>query len=345
MESISKITFIALLFLSPLAIDAQGWIDAVEQDEELGFVNWSRSYSEAIAKAKKENKAIFIQFQEVPGCMTCKNYGNNLLTHPHIVETIETYFVPLAIHNNKRGEDSEILRKFNEPSWNNPVARIIDPNSEKDIVKRLNGKYDMESLIATISNGILASNKLIPPYLDLLQQEYSARDLRETHLSMYCFWSGEKNLGSLDGVVATKAGFMNGAEVVKVKYDVNRLKEKELLSYAANKRCADGVFSDDQRELKAAKKLKIRTNNKGKFRPDKQPKYYTYNTKYKYLPMTDLQALKVNTALSKKQNPDEFLSPRQLEMLELIKKGNLKAEMAIDIDFSLAWNKVILQNS
>lgn len=322
----------------------QDWRKSPLQAEELGNVNWSRSYNEALKKAQQENKPLFILFQEIPGCSTCKNYGNNLLTHPHIVESIETYFIPLAIRNNKGGIDAEILRKFKEPAWNNPVARIIDPNSEKDIVKRLNGRYDMESLISTISNGILASNQLIPEYLRLLHQEHSAQDIRETHLAMYCFWSGEKNLGNLNGIIETKAGFMNGSEVVKIKYDANRVDEKSLIEYAASKNCADAVYSNDKREITVANKLKLKTNKLGTFRPDNQPKYYTYNSEYKFLPMTSLQALKVNALIASKISPDDYLSPRQLEVLNLIKAKKLKLQSAIDQDFTTLWNTRILVN-
>ena len=339
-----RILTTALLSIFFISVQSQSWTTLPQQEEELGLVKWMRSYPEAISKAKKEQKNVFILFQEVPGCSTCKNYGNNLLTHPHIVESIETYFVPLVIHNNKRGEDARILEKFGEPSWNNPVVRIIHPDSEKDVTQRLNGKYDMEHLVQTISNGILASNTLVPEYLALLGEEHSATDVRETHFAMYCFWSGEKNLGNVDGVLATKAGFMNGAEVVKIKYDANTIQEKDLISFAAQKKCADGVYSDDQREVSAAKKLKVRTKKKGKFRPDKQPKYYTYNTNYKYLPMTGLQAIKVNSAIANRQSPDEYLSPRQLEMLQLIQADKIESKLCIDQNYALAWNNLILQH-
>lgn len=334
------VSSIILLFLG-FSLLGQGWKTLPKQDEELGLIQWNRSYEEAQQIAQKAEKPIFILFQEVPGCSTCKNYGNDLLTHPHIVEAIETYFVPLAIHNNKRGKDAEILRKFGEPSWNNPVARIIDPTTEKDIVKRLNGRYDMESLVSTISSGILASNNLIPEYLKLLELEYSGQDIRETHFAMYCFWSGEKNLGNLDGIIATEAGFMNGSEVVKIKYNANTIDETSLIKNAASKNSADAVYSDDQREIKAAKNLNIKTRGKGKFRPDKQPKYYTYNTNYRYLPMTTLQALKVNTALANGLSPDEYLSPRQLKVMEWIKTKKNDYQIAIDKDFPLFWNKLL----
>ncbi len=332
---------LSAFIISFSTITAQEWIKHSEFPEELGNVHWYRSYDKAIKSAKAQNKPVFILFQEVPGCATCKNYGNNLLTHPHIVETIETYFIPLVIYNNKGGDDADILRKFNEPSWNNPVARIIDPDAESDIVKRLNGRYDMESLVSFVSNGIIESGSLIPEYFNLLHQEVAARDIRETHLSMYCFWSGEKALGTLDGVLSTKAGFMNGTEVVKVKYDANQVAEDKLISFAAGKQCADAVYTNDKREEKAAQKNNIRTKSEGKFRPDSQPKYYTYNTDYRYLPMTSLQALKVNNAISKRESQDEFLSPRQIEVLALIKNGKIDSKDAIDKDFTSMWNRIL----
>jgi len=332
--------FVAFTFLLS-SLMAQQWTVDTGFPEELGNVNWHRSYDKAINSAKAQNTPVFILFQEVPGCATCKNYGNNLLTHPHIVEAIETYFTPLAIYNNKRGSDADILRKFNEPSWNNPVARIIDPNSESDLVKRLNGQYDMESLVSFVSKGIIESGSLIPEYFDLLYQEVAVKDVRETHLSMYCFWSGEKALGTLDGVVSTKAGYMNGTEVVKVEYDAKQVSEENLISFAAGKQCADAIYTNDKREEKAARKYQVKTSPEGTFRPDGQPKYYTYNTEYRYLPMTSLQALKVNSAISKRESPDQFLSPRQIEVLALIKNGKIDKMDAIDKDFTSLWNRIL----
>ena len=335
-----RFKILCLILISGYTLNGQSWNSLPQQQEELGLVNWSRSYEESKLLAVNEDKPIFILFQEVPGCSTCKNYGKNLLTHPQIKEAIETYFVPLVIFNNKGGKDGEILSKFQEPSWNNPVVRIIDNATEKDITKRLNGRYDMSGLIETIANGILASNKFIPEYLALLQQEYSSIDLRETHLAMYCFWSGEKNMGNLKGVVETQAGFMNGSEVVKIKYDADQLGEEELLAYASERKCADALYSNDQREIYAAKKLKLKTKKKGKFRPDTEPKYYIFKTSYKYLPMTSLQALKVNASLSIGRSPNAFLSPRQLAVLKLIENKKIKPQNAIDQDFTIMWNKL-----
>ena len=46
------------------------------QPEELGNVQWNRKMENAVALSKQSGKPILILFQEVPGCMTCRNYGN-----------------------------------------------------------------------------------------------------------------------------------------------------------------------------------------------------------------------------------------------------------------------------
>lgn len=123
---------------------------------ELGTVNWNlaKDYDKVINESRKTNKAIFLLFQEIPGCSTCKNYGKFVLSNKEIVNLIETNFLPIAIYNNKMiGKDSTILNKFNEPSWNNPVVRIIDSN-EKDIIPRLNGPYTIEAVHQYINKAL-----------------------------------------------------------------------------------------------------------------------------------------------------------------------------------------------
>lgn len=334
------LVFFILLLGASVGI-SQDWTTLPEQPEELGDVRWMRSYGDARAKALQDGKSILILFQEVPGCSTCRNYGNDLLTHPHIVEAIETFFVPLAIYNNKGGNDARVLQKFGEPAWNNPVARIISPQTEQDVLPRLSGKYDTSSLVDFLIKGLIESQELVPKYLSTLHSEYNITDLRETHLSMYCFWTGEKALASIKGVIETKAGYMDGTEVVKVRYDADQVSEQELIQYGKEQKCADAIYSDDQREVAAAKKLDIPTKDKGIFRPDKQPKYYIYTTKLKSLPMTHLQALQVNRALANNDEFQQYLSPRQLTLMRLISERNTSTQIAIDEDFAKAWRHLL----
>ena len=72
------------------------------------------------------DKALAVAAKEVPGCSTCRNYEHTVLSHPLMVEAIESLFVPLAIFNNKGGKYKKILGQYGEPSWNNPDVRIVD---------------------------------------------------------------------------------------------------------------------------------------------------------------------------------------------------------------------------
>ena len=62
-----------------------------------------------------------------------------MLSHPLIVDAAEASFVPVCIFNNTEGDrDAEVRVSFEEPSWNNPVVRFIDPE-RKDLIAR-NGR-------------------------------------------------------------------------------------------------------------------------------------------------------------------------------------------------------------
>ncbi len=61
-------------------------------------------------------------------------------------------------------------------------------------------------------------------------------NIKEKAFKMYCFWSGEKALGALDGVLSTQAGFSNHSEVVKVQYESRLIQEEQLTAYTKKKR-------------------------------------------------------------------------------------------------------------
>ncbi len=284
-----RLTLLILLF--PLIISSQ--INPVE----LGDVHWLRSMDETQARSKKEGKPILILFQEVPGCETCRNYGSDVLTHPLLVEAIETAFIPLAIHNNKGGPDAEILKRFQEPAWNNPVVRVVDSEGS-NILPRLSGNYSTAGLIAHMTNALIKQKGKAPLYLQLLADELSAQQkmTSKATYSMYCFWTGEALFGKLNGVIKTTAGFEGGKEVVVVEYNPAIISKAELDKIAQNQKCAVSAG--------------------GSFRADATPKYYLSNSEYKVVPMTEIQKCRVNSALAEKQDPRDFLSDRQIAFLK-----------------------------
>lgn len=314
------------------------------QPEELGKVQWLRSMADAQAKARKEGKSILILFQEVPGCATCQRYGNVTLSHPLIVEAIETLFVPLAIYNNKQGDDAKTLQFFNEPAWNNPVVRIVNAD-KNDLMPRLSGDYSPFGLVNAMLNALNISNRVAPKYLEILGEELAAQrsGTESATLGMYCFWTGEKELGKLPGVVSTEAGFMGGKEVVQVEYNPAVISFEKLLNTAEKSNCAGHVFTENTEQQQIANKVvgKSAVSSKENYRPDKEPKYYLSRTYWKYLPMTELQATRAHSLVGQGQLPSEVFSPRQLEMANFIENNSKKAwKNRIGQDFSKAWWEV-----
>lgn len=301
-------------------------IFAQNNPKELGTVNWYRNLQKAKTESNLLHKPILILFQEVPGCSTCKNYGSNVLSHPLVKEAIETHFIPLCVYNNIGGEDKKVLEYFNEPSWNNPVVRIVDSNL-KDIVTRINGDYSSYGLVSAMVAALQNSNKSVPEYIKLLESEFKSRTLgtEKATIGMYCFWSGEKLYGKLDGVVATKAGFMGGSEVVEVEYCPKQISLKTLVNEGKQNSCADRLFSDKEANLK------IEQKQLSSFKVDKEIKYYIHNTQYKSVPMTSLQAARINSLLAQGKTVEAFLSPRQIQIFQSVKNKSSKNYIGEDI--------------
>jgi len=285
--------------------------DPINQDKELGKVAWFRNYNEALVKAKEVNKPIFLFFQEVPGCATCRNYGYNVMSDPMMVDIIENEFVPLCIFNNSKGHDKEILEKYKEPSWNNPVVRILDKSGKS--LQRINGKYSTKEVLnETIA--VLKENYSVPEYAALYKEELNASQKESHYFQMYRFWSGEGKLGDVDGVVSTEPGWMNGAEVVWIETDSKTLSKEEI------------------KEIGENKGLKY-LDNPSDFRVDKDPQYYLKNSEFANIPLLEIQKAKINAALYKKQDAQVYLSPSQKKWIN--KKSS--KESLYDSNFSKTW--------
>lgn len=312
---------VLLMFLSFQNLFAQQHEVSFNESVELGKVHWYRNYDEAIARAKKEKKDIVILFQEVPGCSTCRNYGHHVLSHPLMVEILENNFIPLAIFNNKGGKDKAILKKFNEPTWNNPVVRIIDING-KNLVPRINNDYSALTLSQRLKETLSLRKQPVPEFLNLLELELASKHsnkVAERFYKMSCFWTGEKQLGKLEGVLDTESGFIGHSEVVKMKYDSNLVSKAVIDNYAKNQ---NFKAIDSKKNYSIAKK---------------DVHYFLKHSKYKYLPLTSLQQIKINNALGSNQSAEKYLSPKQLEWLNS-KETKKQNSLLYELEFKTAWN-------
>ncbi|MEO6757915.1 MAG: VPGUxxT family thioredoxin-like (seleno)protein, type 2 [Saprospiraceae bacterium] len=294
------------------------------QPEELGQVHWLRDLKAGQAEAAKTGKPLLLLFQEVPGCSNCTHFGNNTLSHPLIVEAIETYFVPVCIYNNRGGQDGAALKTFDEPAWNNPVVRIVRADY-KDVVLRMPDFRTSLPLVNGLRRALELTGTAVPRYLELLEEELEGRaaGLQTATFSMYCFWAGEGTFGAIPGVIETAPGFQDGHEVVRVTFNPAIVSRADL---EANTR---------PKGTTACQK------NEG-FRADNEPKYYLSKTDYRFVPMTSLQASRANSLVGQGQAPDILLSARQLALLQTIRTNpsrNWKS-MIGRTDLPKAWAEI-----
>lgn len=195
---------------------------ASPQPPELGQVPWLRDFEAAVLQARKTNKPLLVLFDEVPGCSTVLGFGEEVLSSPDVVKAITRDFVPVAVFNNVGGRDAEILKSFGEPSWNNPVVRIITADRVA-LAPRFAGPYTVEAF-----NRLLASARPA---------------LQTATLAAACFWECEARLGALEAVRASRVGFLEGEEVVEVDFDPAVMDRAALLLAASRLECAPKVFT------------------------------------------------------------------------------------------------------
>lgn len=113
-------------------------------------------------------------------------------------------------------------------------------------------------------------------------------------------------------------------------YDPQQIDYQQLLSSAKEMKCTSAVYSFDEEQQKLAKdagidpviewKESLETRQVKKA----EQKYYLRNTVFAYLPLTELQAVKINVAVSQVRtdtaDPTDYLSERQKQLLDRIKK-------------------------
>ncbi len=295
-----------------------GGVPAVAEAQtpiEFGKVDWLSDYDRAAALSKETGKPILILFQEVPGCSTCQSFGCGPLSHPLVVDASRE-FVPLAIRNNVKGKERTILEQFNERPWSNPVVRFSDSAGE-DIIPRKTGVYSTGELLNRMMLTLKEAKRSVPKYLELAAFEYGPRKQQWATFGVHCYWVGEQKLGQLPGVLATRIGMLRRQEVVDVQFDPTVISYLDLLAKAKELQCARTVFARTDEHEAVAKKQSdltvVRTDEPTDTRTTQQY-HLAHNKAYHLLPLTALQATKVNAALADHENPDPWLSPTQLKM-------------------------------
>jgi len=293
--------------------------DASKQPVELGLARFGRDLDAGLAAAKRDGKPTFLLFQEIPGCQTCRDFGGGPLSHPLLVEAIETCFVPIAIHNNAGGADADALKRFREPAWNNPVVRFVD-GAGRDLIPRRDGAWSTGEVAQRMVAALEAARAEVPRWLEMARLEANAAGAQRAVFAMHCFWEGQARLGAIDGVIDARPAFLDGREVVDVRFDGARVTLSELARRAAQLDCASEIFVPSPRDI-AALPSDVRERARvlaGEPRPagaDDDLRRLRRVRDLDLLPLTRLQAVRANAELAAKGDVRAgTLSPRQIEL-------------------------------
>lgn len=241
-------------------------------------------------------------------------FGSGPLSHPLLVEAIEERFIPLLVFNNRDGTDARLLQRFGEPAWNNPVVRFLDGRGG-DVIPRRDSVWTGDALAARMLAALRAAGREVPRWLELATEELAATRPRRAVLAMHCFWEGEGVLGALDGVIATRAGFVGAEEVVEVVYDPAPARYEALVEAAQRLERPGSVYCADDEQLAVARRIAgdraVRRDVEVRTAPDADRKRALRASPLWWVPMTPLQQSRVNGALARGEDPTPWLSPRQ----------------------------------
>lgn len=154
----------------------------------------------------------------------------------------------------------------------------------------------------------------LPEWLALVARELTPPKDRETAcFAMFCYWEGDKALGALDGIVATRIGSLAGREAIEVDYDPGVTPFAALLA-AAKGGCRDlALFArtEAQEAAALAAGLPVSKPTGSLVLHTPQKKHLSLQPDLYYLPLTEAQAVRLNAALAAKQDPTRWLAPFQ----------------------------------
>ncbi len=134
MKSLSILTMLVFFFL-------KSFMNAPEKIEADGIKFQNISFQNALQKAKKENKLLFVNVYAV-WCGPCKLLKQNTFTSKKVADAVNSNFISLDIDAEK-GEGINFAKKYQVTA--HPLVLIIDGNGK--VKKRILGyKKDVQFL-------------------------------------------------------------------------------------------------------------------------------------------------------------------------------------------------------
>ena len=126
--------------------------------------------------------------------------------------------------------------------------RFLDQHA-KDILPRKDRVWTIDGVSQRLVAALKKAKRPIPKYLQSLVGSSSPNGQQLAAIAMHCFWTGEYELGKINGVTATEAGWLDGREVTLVRYDSEQLSLESLAKQAAQVRCVEKMYTPTGRRV------------------------------------------------------------------------------------------------
>lgn len=102
---------------------------------------------------------------------------------PLLVEAAETLFEPVAIRNNVEGYEKDVLDRYKEPTWNNPVVRFLEGDGT-DVIPRKDRVWSTPALLGRMTEALRAAKNPVPRWLDTVALETRTGDVETAVFAM-----------------------------------------------------------------------------------------------------------------------------------------------------------------
>jgi hypothetical protein len=333
------------------------------KNEALGRLNFKHdasSFQLALEESRHTGKPVLLIFQATNGAPDAVAMGTSVLSHPLLIEAAESLFIPVFVDiTGTSPDDVQLLARYHENRHHDTVVRIVNCKGN-DLAVKLEGSRCSVGNIARAMRDVLdRKSSEVPNYLRLLEEERRAlvdvpsKAVRTTAKVIVFTTKATKNaeisFAELNGVIAVECGKLTGRRAVKVTYDPEVIDCKAVFLHALFHVYVESVYWTDHQQKISVQSQLLKVDDPPfldelgatPFSRGKDPKHFLRTTLLRYVPLTSLQALKANLAVSKDQLNlvDDLLSPRQLTILKAVETRRPRKE-TIDVSISDAWRQV-----
>lgn len=293
----------------------------------LGGVPWMLDADTARARSAESGRPLVVVEAAPRGAADGAGVLNGG-SDPLLVEALRELVVPLLLQaeaplgDAQRADGPAPPPTLERPRPDGPQAHdpegAATPHAPED---------DPAALARLVTGALNDAQRPVPAWLELVAQGSQAADAQTTTLVTTCFWEGQAHYGGLRHVVDVRVAWRGGHEVVEVDH-LPGLPVATLLDPDVAPACLRGLVAGapDAAAAAEARRLPVLPDHGARPARPEDRLHALRGSPLRALPLTRLQALRVNAALAHAASSSAHLphgvarwcTPRQLALAETL---------------------------